>query len=166
MKPYTKYETGSWTTIMGETFKLPGTNISAPGKIFLKEKAELTSTEISMNVFPPGAAMPFSHRHNKNEEIYIALNGSAQFVVDGERIELNEGDILRVSSTAERAWRTVGEQNFCFLCIQAVEGSLGSFTTEDASIVSPSIDWSTVALKGSLTMRSPTPKGEQKPPNK
>lgn len=147
MKPYTKYETGSWTTIMEERFTLPGTNISAPGKLFLREKVELTSTEISMNVFPPGAAMPFSHRHNKNEEIYIALNGSAQFVVDGERIELTEGDILRVSSTAERAWRTVGDQNFCFLCIQAVEGSLGTSTIEDSSIVRPSFDWSSVAQK-------------------
>lgn len=147
MKPYTKYETGSWTTIMGERFTLPGTNISAQGKLFLREKAELTSTEISMNVFPPGAAMPFSHRHNNNEEIYIALNGSALFVVDGERIELTKGDILRVSSTAERAWRTVGDQNFRFLCIQAVEGSLGSSTIEDSTIVNPSFDWSSVAQK-------------------
>ncbi len=97
-----------------------------------------------MNVFPPGAAMPFSHRHNKNEEIYIALNGKAEFVVDGDSIELTEGDILRVSSTAERTWRTLGDQNFCFLCIQAVEGSIGSSTIEDGSIVNPAFDWSAV----------------------
>lgn len=129
---------------MKESFTVPGTNISAPGKIFLREKAGLTSTEISMNVFPPGAAMPFSHQHNKNEEIYIALSGIGQFVVDGDTIELAEGDILRVSSTAERTWRTAGDQNFCFLCIQAVEGSIGSSTIEDGSIVNPSFDWSVV----------------------
>lgn len=32
MKRYTEYETGSWPAFMGESFTLPGTSISAPGK--------------------------------------------------------------------------------------------------------------------------------------
>ena len=144
MNNYTKYKTGSWEAIQGESFTLPGTKISAPGKVFLQDKAGLSSAEISMNVFPPGAAMPFSHRHNKNEEIYIGFAGRGQFVVDGDAIELAEGDVLRVSSDAERTWRTVGEENFCFLCIQAREGSMRSSTIEDGEMVNPSFDWGAV----------------------
>lgn len=144
MKTYTQYKTGSWKAIEKESFTLPGTDISAPGKIFLQEKAGLTSAEISMNVFPPGADMPFSHRHNENEEIYVGVSGCGQFVVDGDAIELAEGDILRISSAAERAWRTIGEQNFCFFCIQAREGSMNASTMEDGALVNPSFDWSAV----------------------
>ena len=53
------------------------------GKVFLKEALGLTGIEISWNCFPPGASIPFLHTHRENEEVYMFLSGSGEFMVDG-----------------------------------------------------------------------------------
>ncbi len=142
---HTHFRSGSWPRVGASTFTVPGTGAHAPGKLFLGEPARLTSAEISMNVFPPGAAMPFTHKHKRNEEIYICISGFLQFVVDGDVIILAEGDVLRVATAAERSWRNIGETDCRFLCIQAVEGSIASRNITDGVLVQPSFDWSRIS---------------------
>lgn len=53
---------------------------------------------------PAGFADYPAHDHasDQQEEIYVVLDGSAEFDMDGERIEAGAGTILRVSPEATR----------------------------------------------------------------
>jgi mannose-6-phosphate isomerase-like protein (cupin superfamily) len=78
---------------------------------------------------PPGKAMPFLHRHQKNEEVYVVVGGRGQFLVDGKCIEVEEGSVLRLTPPAARAWRNNADEPLYFLCIQyradsAIEGGV------------------------------------------
>src|SRR4051812_32216919 len=55
-----------------------------PGKLFLKEILGLTAMKISFGMIPPQTSLPFYHKHQQNEEVYLFLNGAGQFQVDGE----------------------------------------------------------------------------------
>ena len=48
-------------------FKHPKLPEEVAGKQFLKDELGLTSMEVSLNKFPPGTSMPFSHKHRENE---------------------------------------------------------------------------------------------------
>ena len=79
------------------------------GKVFLNELLKLTSAEISLNRFAPNTGMPFSHRHQANEEIYIFVRGSGEFQVDGEIIPVAEGSIVSVAPNGSRCWRSLSD---------------------------------------------------------
>jgi mannose-6-phosphate isomerase-like protein (cupin superfamily) len=73
---------------------------------------------MSLNVVPPGKGIPFLHRHQENDEIYVVVGGRGQFLVDGECIDVEEGSVLRISPPAARAWRNNSDAPLYFLCIQ------------------------------------------------
>ena len=62
----------------------------------------LTGAEVSINHLPAGAGVPFVHYHKKNEEIYIVLSGKGIAVLDGEKIDFEAGDVIRVAPAAKR----------------------------------------------------------------
>ena len=62
--------------------------------------------------------MPFLHRHQQNEEVYVVVGGRGQFLVDGECIDVAEGSVLRISPPAARAWRNNSDAPLYFLCLQ------------------------------------------------
>ena len=45
----------------------------------LHDLLHLTAAEISRNTLPAGVSVPFVHRHRKNEEIYLVLDGRGLF---------------------------------------------------------------------------------------
>jgi len=67
------------------------------GKYFLGQNLGLTGCEVSLNRLPAGKGMPFVHRHQKNEELYIVLRGSGVFYVDGKEFPLSEGSLIRLA---------------------------------------------------------------------
>ena len=73
---------------------------------------------MSLNVVPPGKAIPFLHRHQENDEVYVVVSGRGQFLVDGECIDVAEGSVLRISPAAARAWRNNTDVPLYFLCLQ------------------------------------------------
>ena len=73
---------------------------------------------MSLNVLPPGKGMPFLHKHQQNEEVYVIVGGRGQFLVDGECIDVGEGSVLRICPPAARAWRNNTDAPLCFLCLQ------------------------------------------------
>src|SRR3979409_374682 len=77
----------------------------AKGKLFLREFLNSAGLEMSLNVVPPGKGIPFLHRHQENDEIYVVVGGRGQFLVDGECIDVEDGSVLRISPAAPRAWR-------------------------------------------------------------
>ena len=63
----------------------------------LHDALGLTGCEVSVNALPAGAAVPFVHRHVKNEEVYGVLEGRGELYIDGEVVELKAGDWFRIS---------------------------------------------------------------------
>jgi quercetin dioxygenase-like cupin family protein len=45
------------------------------------------------------------HRHKLQEEVFIALKGNGTIILDGKRIEMPEGGIVRVGP---KVWRALG----------------------------------------------------------
>lgn len=57
----------------------------------LHDLLQLTAAEVSLNTLPAGGAVPFVHRHQKNEEVYLMLDGRGMLYIDGEELPLKGG---------------------------------------------------------------------------
>ncbi len=112
-----------------------------PGKAFVKNDLGLSSMEVSVNNVPANAAIPFYHRHNANEELYLFLSGHGEMQVDGEVIAVTEGSAVRVAPNGRRAWRNTGKDALVFLVIQARAGSLAQGDISDGEIVPGGVVW-------------------------
>lgn len=104
------------------------------GKQFVKDDTGATSCEISFGTLPTGAAVPFFHSHKANEENYIILSGAGKFQVGDETFDIAEGSVVRVATDCDRNLKCTSAEPMTYICIQAVEGSLGAYTAGDAVI--------------------------------
>lgn len=111
------------------------------GKHFLKEHLGFTGCEISINSLQAGAALPFSHQHKENEEVYIFIQGKGQMQIDGEVIDVSEGSIVRVAPQGMRTWRNNSSEPLVYIVLQVRENSLRQATTEDGIGNSDPIHW-------------------------
>lgn len=104
------------------------------GKQFIKDATGATSCEISFGSLPTGATVPFFHSHNANEENYIILSGAGKFQVNDNVFDIAEGSVIRVATSCDRNIKCTSAEPMTYICIQAVEGSLGGYTMTDAEI--------------------------------
>ena len=109
-------------------------SVSQDARTELHDKLSLTGAEISINNLPAGASVPFVHSHKNNEEIYVILAGKGKVVIDGENIELNAGDWIRISPAGQRQFFAADDTDISFACIQVKENSLENYTKDDAII--------------------------------
>lgn len=107
---------------------------SFEGKQFVKDATSATSCEISFGTLPTGGAVPFFHSHKENEENYIILSGRGKFQVNDDVFDIAEGSVIRVATNCDRNIKCTSEEQMCYICIQAKEGSLGGYTMTDADI--------------------------------
>ena len=96
----------------------PAVPIPVTGKVFLRNLLGSAGLEMSLNVVPPGKGMPFLHKHQQNDEVYVVVGGRGQFLVDGECIDVAQGSVVRISPPAARAWRNNSDAPLYFLCLQ------------------------------------------------
>ena len=79
---------------------------AAFGGGFIKARAEVGVTSFGMQVIrmPPdfGDYPEHDHTHDGQEEVYVALKGSGWIEIEGERVELAPGMIVRVGSDSKR----------------------------------------------------------------
>jgi quercetin dioxygenase-like cupin family protein len=61
------------------------------------------SCGISYQRFSPGWRTPFGHKHKRQEEIYVLVNGSARMKLDDEVVELEPWTAVRVAPETMRA---------------------------------------------------------------
>lgn len=122
MQNYTKTELGTLAGIISRE----------NGKAFLKEELQLTSCEISVNVLPAGAKLPFSHTHKQNEEVYLFLKGFGMMILDGTQIEVQEGTCIRVLPQTARTLEAKTDMQY--ICIQAKADSLEQWGLADALV--------------------------------
>ena len=104
------------------------------GKQFIKDATGATSCEISFGSLSTGATVPFFHSHKANEENYIILSGAGKFQVNDDVFDIAEGSVLRVATNCDRNLKCTSAEPMTYICIQAVEGSLGGYTMTDAEI--------------------------------
>ena len=111
------------------------TNIGNEGRVELHEVLELTGAEVSVNKLPAGAGVPFVHAPGASEEIYGVLAGAGSATIGGEAIALPAGDCLRASPAARRQFRAASNSGITYVCIQVKQGSLDTFTADDAILL-------------------------------
>jgi mannose-6-phosphate isomerase-like protein (cupin superfamily) len=128
-----------WTQYRLEPPEVP---MPARGKLFLRNLLGSAGLEMSLNVVPPGKGVPFLHKHQQNDEVYVIVGGRGQFLVDGECIDVEEGSVLRISPPAARAWRNNSDAPLYFLCIQYRADSIIQGGTLDGLRVEGEPSWS------------------------
>ncbi len=131
---YTAEQLGPFENLLNKDF------MGFHGKYFIGKELGLTGCEVSLNRLPAGKAMPFLHKHQKNEELYLVLRGSGLFYVDGDEFPIQEGSLIRVAPEGERGWKA-GDEDLYFICIQAEAGSLSQATLEDGKRLATKASW-------------------------
>lgn len=56
----------------------------------------------------PGQGANKVHRHKVQEEVFITLKGEGTIILDGKRIKMPEGTVIRV---AAKVWRALGNDS-------------------------------------------------------
>lgn len=139
-KAYSKIELGEFSKLSEYIFQ-PSPTFKIDGKVFLKDKLDLTSSEISFNKMLPNTAIPFLHKHKENEEVYIGIKGEGQLLLNDTYVAISEGSVIRVGTTTERAIRNNTENDFTFIVVQAKQDSLEGSTTSDGYAIDKKPNW-------------------------
>jgi mannose-6-phosphate isomerase-like protein (cupin superfamily) len=73
------------------------------GERFMSLRRQLGVTSFGMNqiVLQPGQRGRI-HRHQRQEEVYLVLEGHLTLVIEGEEIELSDGELIRVAPQLRR----------------------------------------------------------------
>jgi mannose-6-phosphate isomerase-like protein (cupin superfamily) len=92
---------------------------------YKRARAELAVESFGMSVldFPPNADQhpEHDHGHDGQEEVYVVLAGRGEIDIDGERVALDPGVMVRVGPTAKRKI-TTGDQPMRLLALGGVPG--------------------------------------------
>lgn len=113
-----------------------------PGKAFSKALVGLTGSEVSLTRLHAGAGTPFLHAHKQNEEVYIVVSGNGRMYLDGVEHPVSEGDVIRVDPPVVRGM-VAGDQDLCYVCVQAKAGSLEQATRQDGIRFDTKASWMT-----------------------
>jgi uncharacterized cupin superfamily protein len=88
------------------------------GERFLRLRDTLGVESFGLNqlVLEPGQGSRI-HRHERQEEVYVVLEGTLTLEYDGERHELEEGDVARVAPDVKRQLSNRTEQRVALLAV-------------------------------------------------
>lgn len=78
----------------------------------------LGSPEIGVSRFTyePGERMPWGHRHKSQEEVYVVVAGNGRANLDGEVIDVEAWDAIRVAPSVVRSFEA-GPEGMEIICI-------------------------------------------------
>ena len=109
-------------------------SVGADARTELHDKLGLTGAEISVNSMPAGASVPFVHAHKQNEEIYGILSGKGKAEIDGDVVELQAGDWVRIAPSAKRRFFAADDRAITYICVQGNAASREGFSGDDGII--------------------------------
>ena len=69
---------------------------------FARSALEGKTLGLSLITLEPGFRMPFGHKHEHQEEVYVVVRGSARIKVDDEIVEVGEWDAIRFETNTMR----------------------------------------------------------------
>ena len=73
------------------------------------EALGLEQAGLSYQRLPPDYRFPYGHTHKKQEEVYVVVRGSGRMKLDGEIVEVNEWDVVRVPPGTWRGYEAAAE---------------------------------------------------------
>jgi quercetin dioxygenase-like cupin family protein len=93
---------------------------------FKRARAELGVSAFGMNVIdmPPGITDAYpehDHAEDGQEEVYVTLSGSAELDIEGEKLPLEPGSMVRIAPGTMRTVRT-GDDPVRLLIVGGVPG--------------------------------------------
>jgi Cupin domain len=63
---------------------------------FANDALELEQSGVSYQRLAPNFRVPFGHKHQEQEELYVLVEGSARLKLDDEVVELKKWDAVRI----------------------------------------------------------------------
>lgn len=83
----------------------PGFGFGEMGEIrFAKDDLDAERTGFTHIKLKPGQRMPFGHKHQEAEEVYVVLAGAGRMKMNDEIVDLVELDAVRVSPEVARGF--------------------------------------------------------------
>ena len=95
--------------------------------VALRRRLGVTSFGINQMVLLPGQRGRI-HRHDRQEEVYIVLDGRLTVVVEGEPAELERGELMRVGPHSRRQLVNYGPERVVLIAL----GGAGEHEGRDA----------------------------------
>jgi len=89
-------------------------------KDFLSRRMGCKGVGFSYVRYKPGDGATYVHRHKVQEEVFITVKGTGTIILDGKRVSMPEGAIVRVSPTVYRAIGNDSREDVVFLILGAV----------------------------------------------
>lgn len=86
---------------------------------------------VSRFTYAPGAHMPYGHRHEEQEEVYVIVGGSGRAKLDDEIVDVAEWDVIRVAPEVMRAFEA-GPDGLDVLCVGGRRPEGGDTEREEA----------------------------------
>lgn len=95
----------------------PGFGVTGGGEFrFPTSDLGLERTGLGHYRLPPGARIPFGHRHVEAEELYVILSGSGRVRIDDEIVPLRALDVVRIGPASVRAF-AAGDEGMDVLAV-------------------------------------------------
>jgi uncharacterized cupin superfamily protein len=69
---------------------------------FARTALGLENSGLSLFKIAPGFRVPFGHRHDEQEEVYVVVSGSARLRIEDEIVELGQWDAVRLAPGTTR----------------------------------------------------------------
>jgi len=91
MGTYTKANLKDEVENQSPKFKMP----SEMEARFARSALGGESLGLTLMKLAPGFRIPFGHKHEDQEEVYVIVRGSARIKVDGEVVEAGQWDAIR-----------------------------------------------------------------------
>jgi mannose-6-phosphate isomerase-like protein (cupin superfamily) len=85
---------------------------------FAARELGLTESGVSLQRLAPDVDQPFGHRHKRQEELYVVVDGSGRAKLGDEVVELRRWDAVRVAPHVSRAF-AAGPDGLEFLAFGA-----------------------------------------------
>jgi mannose-6-phosphate isomerase-like protein (cupin superfamily) len=95
---------------------------------FAGSALELRNSGISYQRLGPGYRLPFGHRHQQQEELYVILSGGGRARLDDDLVELRRWDAVRVPKETTRSFEA-GPEGLELLAFGAPATGLGDAET-------------------------------------
>lgn len=99
---------------------------------FARRALESKQVGISYQKLRPSTRLPFAHRHQTQEEIYVVLSGGGRAKLEDDVVELRQWDALRVDKETLRCFES-GPDGLELLAIGAPVGEGNDAEMVDAT---------------------------------
>ena len=89
-------------------------------KEFLSRPLGCKGVGFSFVRYKPGQGATYVHRHKVQEEVFLTVQGNGTIILDGKRIAMPEGTIVRVGPTVYRAIGNDSKSDVVYMILGAI----------------------------------------------